>query len=322
MKFSLEKKTFTFPLKQSLKTSKGVLSERKGWIVKIISSTGKCGWGEIAPLRTAELEQCQNIFNTLGPFPKQEQLEESIQNAPGAFGFGIGSALADIEEISSYGRPQWHLQAPRSAILLPSNESLLSKLTSLIESTQSNNKKLTIKWKVAIEPNYVEEKLRDAILELLPKGSRLRIDANSGWDRKQASSWANYFSHDSRLEWLEEPLPINDLEGLIELSKQVPIALDESLIDNPLLKNNWKGWKIRHPSIEGDPRLLLKELQLGANHISISTAFETGIGRRCINHLAALQQRTPTPTSPGLAPGWRPKGNLFSDNSISVWEAI
>ena len=78
---------------------------------------------------------------------------------------------------------------------------------------------------------------------------------------------------------------------------------------------------MRHPSLEGDPRKLLEELHCGTNYISISTAFETGIGRRCIDHLAAIQQQTPTPTAPGLAPGWCPTGNLFSKNPNLVWKA-
>ena len=53
----------------------------------------------------------------------------------------------------------------------------------------------------------------------------------------------------------------------------------------------------------------------------LSTALETGIGRRWVDHLAALQAAGPTPTAPGLAPGWRPRGPLFSGDPAVVWEA-
>ena len=53
----------------------------------------------------------------------------------------------------------------------------------------------------------------------------------------------------------------------------------------------------------------------------ISTAFETGIGRRWINHLAARQVKGKNPCAPGLAPGWCPKGPLFDNNPKLVWEA-
>ena len=53
----------------------------------------------------------------------------------------------------------------------------------------------------------------------------------------------------------------------------------------------------------------------------LSTALETGIGRRFLHHLAGLQALGPTPTAPGLAPGWRPRGELFARDPETVWEA-
>jgi O-succinylbenzoate synthase len=53
----------------------------------------------------------------------------------------------------------------------------------------------------------------------------------------------------------------------------------------------------------------------------LSTALETGIGRRLLHHLAALQSLGPTPTAPGLAPGWCPEGGLFAADPDAVWEA-
>jgi len=53
----------------------------------------------------------------------------------------------------------------------------------------------------------------------------------------------------------------------------------------------------------------------------LSTAFETGIGRRWLHHLAALQHLGPTPAAPGLAPGWCPAGALFDPDPQNVWQA-
>jgi O-succinylbenzoate synthase len=53
----------------------------------------------------------------------------------------------------------------------------------------------------------------------------------------------------------------------------------------------------------------------------VSTALETGIGRRWVDHLAALQADGPTPTAAGLAPGWTPEGPLFAADPLVVWEA-
>jgi O-succinylbenzoate synthase len=66
---------------------------------------------------------------------------------------------------------------------------------------------------------------------------------------------------------------------------------------------------------------LLQALQAGVPRLMLSTAFETGIGRRLLAHLAALQAQGSTPAAPGLAPGWRPAGDLFADDPQQVWEA-
>ena len=63
------------------------------------------------------------------------------------------------------------------------------------------------------------------------------------------------------------------------------------------------------------------DLQEGVPQRMVSRAFETGIGRRWLHHLAALQMQGPTPAAPGLAPGWCPAGALFSDDPQVVWEA-
>jgi O-succinylbenzoate synthase len=73
--------------------------------------------------------------------------------------------------------------------------------------------------------------------------------------------------------------------------------------------------------VEGDPRPLLAVLQAGTPRLMLSTALETGIGRRLLQHLAALQADGPTPAAPGLAPGWRPEGALFAADPHVVWEA-
>ena len=181
--------------------------------------------------------------------------------------------------------------------------------------------RLTIKWKVATEPDPEERAVLEQLLARLPHGSRLRLDANGGWDRATAQAWAERLASDPRLEWLEQPLAPSDLDGLTALAALIPVALDESLRLDPGLRDRWPGWQVRRPSLEGDPRPLLRALTSGTPMVMLSTAFETGIGRRFLAHLAALQQDGPTPTAPGLAPGWRPAGALFANDPALVWAA-
>jgi L-Ala-D/L-Glu epimerase len=65
--------------------------------------------------------------------------------------------------------------------------------------------------------------------------ARLRLDANAGWQREQALQLIPRLV-DYEVELIEQPLPINDLEGLVWLRNQlraqgihVPIFADESV---------------------------------------------------------------------------------------------
>jgi O-succinylbenzoate synthase len=194
---------------------------------------------------------------------------------------------------------------------------------------------LSVKWKVAATDDQRERALLEWLLWRLPAQARLRLDANGGWDRATAAAWAGRLAAEPRLEWLEQPLAAEDGEGLLALARSVPVALDESLHqpdgsrrDDPTGTRGWPaqlpawpGWLVRRPALEGDPRPLLAQLQQGRPRLMLSTALETGIGMRLLAHLAALQQRGPTPTAPGLAPGWRPSGGLFATDPLLVWRA-
>lgn len=166
---------------------------------------------------------------------------------------------------------------------------------------------LTCKWKVAAAGDHAERQVLEQLLARLPAGSRLRLDANGGWDRATAWQWAERLAQDPRLDWLEQPLAPADLSGLQALARRVPVALDESLQHDPDLRRHWPGWQVRRPAVEGDPRPLLLALQqasVGAKAgggaspsgaVVLSTAFETGIAQRLVGHLATLQSRGATP---------------------------
>ena len=323
MKINLEYKPFRFSLKKKLITSKGVIKEKRGWLIHLEDSIGNHGWGEVSPMDYRDekiyLSHLQDISKTTS---SKEILEHSIISNPKYLGFGIGAALGELEGKVGLSCSDGWLKAPPSAILLPQTKDILKSIESLIHIYKRDGIPITIKWKVAIKENRKEENIMKEILQILPPNFRLRIDANGGWKINDAKRWFNLFERESKLEWIEEPLESINSNELFQLSKQIPIALDESLIQYPDLKNTWEGWQVRHPLIEGDPRILLLELKKNVSHRMISTAFETGIGRRWIDHMSAIQQKGPTPTAPGLAPGWLPKDPLFSNNPFTVWDAV
>jgi O-succinylbenzoate synthase len=307
-----------------------VLREKRGWLLRLTDAAGPAiGWGEAAPLEEPEVGAVADVlegWRRSGPPPDSGAFEALLPQLPPCLAFAVGAALAELEGQMASG---W-LDAPPSARLLPAGEvavACLEPLLAAAEGMEPLEQALTVKWKVAAAHDRLEREVLEQLLQRLPPSARLRLDANGGWNRATASAWADRLAAEPRLAWLEQPLDPDDLEGLSALAERIPVALDESLQRHPELRGRWPGWQVRRPSQEGDPRPMLARLRAGAPPephaagLALSTAFETGIARRWLSHLAALQALGPAPVVPGLAPGWQPAGNLASPEPERVWQA-
>tara|TARA_B100000214_G_C23956912_1_gene623317 strand:+ start:118 stop:1089 length:972 start_codon:yes stop_codon:yes gene_type:complete len=322
MKLIINTKAFSFKLTRKLITSRGIIYKKRGILLQIKDNDGNCGWGEVSPINTNELKKCIESLDILGKITTRDSIENNLFELPGALAFGLGSSLADLDNIIENKFNFETIDIIRSCHLLPTDIDPLESISRYINSSDKDKSSCTLKWKVSNqENNFNEEKILQKILNILPINFKLRIDPNGGWSREKAQEWSNELKNDSRLEWIEQPLKSNDIEGLFFLANQIPIALDESLVEFPFLREIWNSWQIRRPALDGDPRILLKDVERKNSKTVISTAFETGIGIRWINHLAAKQVKGNNPCAPGLAPGWSPKGPLFNSNPKSVWEA-
>jgi O-succinylbenzoate synthase len=318
----LQWRPYRFALPQAMVTSQGAWRDRAGWLLRLQAADGRLGWGEAM----VEPEQLGSLRAALAALPVElhrQVLEALLPQLPLPLVCAVGMALAELDGLGSAASGGWR-SAPPSAFLLPAGEAARAALAEALQAAAAAGHPPTVKWKVAAAPDAQERHLLEALLAQLPASGRLRLDANGGWCRATAQAWAKRLADDPRLDWLEQPLPPDDRAGLEALGRQVPVALDESLRRpggwHPAV--DWPGWLVRRPLLEGDPRPLLAALTAGTPRLMRSTALETGIGRRFLQQLAALQALGPTPTAPGLAPGWRPKGDLFAAEPERVWSAV
>jgi O-succinylbenzoate synthase len=334
-RIQLHWRPFAFPLPTPLQTAAGALIERQGWLLRLETAAGQVGWGEATPLAFGEalperLAACARALEGLSDATGTRlDWERQLPHLPPPLAFALGAALAEADGLVGPAAGGWR-PAPPSAGLLPAGAEALAVARALLEACSAPKARgagevaaepLTLKWKVGVCGETKELDWLAQLLDLLPAEARLRLDANGAFDRATAWRWAERLRGEGRLEWLEQPLDPADLVGLEALARQVPVALDESLLRDPSLRDRWPGWQVRRPSQEGDPRPLLRALEEGRSKWMVSTSFETGIGQRWLAHLAALQQAGPTPVAPGLAPGWRAPGGLGSDVPEAVWQA-
>ena len=321
MNLIFKKKSYSFKLSTKVENSKNTYLTKLGWIIKLSSNDKKIGFGEVSPLLEKDLKKCAKQLNMIPENVEEFDLSEQINIFHPCIQSAINSALAEINGKIIFKENYIFNDIDKSAILLNS-ENVISELNEIKKRQSNIGKSITIKWKVASRDNHEEEANLEEILSQIGNNIKLRIDANGSWGRKIAKRWADILKDNKNIDWLEQPLCFDDIEGMKELNKKIPIALDESLLKFPTLIDEWKGWQIRRPSQENNPVKLLRELENKKALISISSSFETGIGNRWLYHLSSLQLQGPTPKVPGLAMNKFPNSFLFLNEAKKIWDQL
>ena len=321
MNLIFQKKSYSFKLSAKVENSKTNYHTKSGWIIKLISNDKKIGFGEVSPLHKKDLKKCAKQLDMIPEYIEEFNLSEQINIFHPCIQSAINSALAEINGKIIFKENYYFDEIDKTAIFLNS-ENVISELNEIKKRQSDIGKSVTIKWKVALRNNHEEEAKLEEILSQIGNNIKLRIDANGSWGREIANRWADILKDNKNIDWLEQPLCVDDIDGLTELNKKIPIALDESLLKFPNLIDEWKGWQIRRPSQENNPVKLLRELENKKALISISTSFETGIGKRWLHHLSSLQLQGPTPKVPGLAMNKFPNSFLFLNEAKKIWDQL
>ena len=321
MNLIFQKKSYSFKLSDKVENSKTTYHTKFGWIIKLTSNDKKIGFGEVSPLHKEDLKKCATQLDMIPSYIEVLNLSEQINIFHPCIQSAINSALAEINGKIIFKGNSYFDEIDKTAILL-NHENVVSDLNEIKKRQSDIGESLTIKWKVALKNNHEEEASLEEILSQIGNNIKLRIDANGSWGREIANRWADILKDNKSVDWLEQPLCVDDIDGLTELNKKIPIALDESLLKFPNLIDEWKGWQIRRPSQENNPVKLLRELENKKALISISTSFETGIGKRWLYHLSSLQLQGPTPKVPGLAMNKFPNSFLFLNEAKKIWDQL
>ena len=321
MIINFEKKFFSFRLPSEIINSKYKISLKEGWIIRTKNKNNEVGYGEISPILKSDILVCKKEINQIPKENEEISFLEKINRMHPCIQSGINSALAEIKGEIKFRKYYPFDKINQTAILLRS-DNIIEEIKSIKKKLKYQNLNITIKWKVGIEENKKEEYLLNRILNELPKNYKLRIDANGGWTREVANRWAEILKNNNNLDWLEQPLAPEDFEGHRKLNEKIPIALDETLLQFPEFIESWDGWQIRRPSQERNPMKLMEDLIKYKRMISISSSFETGIGRRLLFHFAFVQLKGSTPKVPGLALRQTPNSSLFSNDPNTIWENL
>ncbi|MEH1882781.1 o-succinylbenzoate synthase [Nostoc sp.] len=287
---------------RSLTTNHGIWDVREGIILRLTDESGKVGWGEIAPISWFGSETLEQALDFCRQLPREitDQIIFSIPDELPACQFGFESAQEWGSEFFSMPNapcPMPHAQSFSG--LLPSGEVALNQWKMLWQQGYR-----TFKWKIGVDAIADELKIFESLIHTLPAFTKLRLDANGGLSYEEANLWLRTCDNlkangelPLEIEFIEQPLPVEQFQGMLELSTsyETAIALDESVATLGQLaachQQGWRGIFVIKPGIVGSPSRLRKFCHQHQIDTVFSSVFETAIARLAALQLAAELSR-------------------------------
>lgn len=272
-------KRFRLPLCQAVATARGeALTHREGFLIRVEFEDGLVGFGEASPLPGWSQESPDEVEKALRAWPAQNQWPPSVE-------FAMESA-----------RSAWVPERPRVAVALCGLATRVEEL--------ANMGCPSVKLKLPGEGKAAREAVRKA-RELLPAGTRLRLDANRRFPMAEALAIAREAGEDI-LEFFEEPT--FEIEKLREWPRRigVPLAVDETL----------RECGAGHPACQAASIFVIKptltggwqrclELAAMGKAVVISSSWESQVGLFALGELAA---RMPEPRMAAGLDTWHALG--------------
>ena len=325
-RIQFEFRPYRRPFRQTLKTSHGAWKHREGIILKLTDDQGRTGFGEVAPLPWFGTETQAQALAFCGQIPHQlsQHSEFAILPTLPACKFGFEIALHNLSRDIHCAE----LKACQYSALLPAGKAALSAWSPLWALGHR-----TFKWKIGVAPVAVELAWLNRLMEQLPLGAKLRLDANGGLDELAAHHWLDRCDRlGHRIEFMEQPLPAERFDDLLKLAHRyhTPIALDESVTTLEQLKTHyfrgWRGIYIIKAAVFGSPSRLKQFCVDYPIDIVISSVFETDIGRQALIDLT-VELATLLPHAPRRVLGlgtqqWLPNDGLDDPDWEALWQRL
>lgn len=316
---------FAVPFHHPYFTSSGRASTRHGLLLTLRTDAGLEGTGEASPMgtgsRKAIREMASDLEHVSSKIVDMELTtpeEWPSLEVPTELHFGIETALLDIAGKASKSSVT-DLQSGKSRSI-PVNALIAVKEPEIAWAQARNLVSegfTTLKVKVGVGNSEHDRKLVSGIREMVGPDVRLRLDPNQAWGVKDSINNINKLAQ-YNIEYVEQPIPANDIEGLRQVRGEVgvPIAVDEAIETvedlHRLLEAEAadvfiiKAGRLGGLSAAGDAmRIVWQE----GKKVVVASSLELGIGMSASIHLAATLPSHPL--AHGLATGRLLKSDLL-----------
>lgn len=309
--------SFSVRLATPLGTAHGKITARDGFLITldpVADDVDAPGIGEATPLPgwTESRTACETALRTVDSSSAPTTTIES--DAP-AVRHGITLAQADAAARGS-GRSLARFLANRHDLPTPPNSVPVNATVgdASISETAANAKAAVengygcLKVKVGVrKPKADVERLR-AVRSAVGDDVAVRADANGGWERKTAEQVLRKIER-LDIEYVEQPVPVDDLDGLAALRRtvpEVPIAVDESLAEytpDRILESDAADVLVLKPMVLGGPHATVTaalDAQRHGAEAVVTTTIDAVVARTAALHVAAA---IPNERACGLATG-------------------
>ncbi len=274
LKFAFQ--TYARSFAKPLVTAHGNWSVREGILIAVTNENGILRLGEIAPLPWFGSETFEEAIEWCRSLGSEFDENLIIPNHLPCCRFAFESARL----LQNWGLGGGSPESKSIAALLPAGSQAIEDWKALY-ATGSR----TFKWKIGVANIESELQIFQQLCDVLPEDTKIRLDANAGLSLSQAQQWLDLCDLNPNIEYLEQPLGIQDFDSMLQLSQdyKTPIALDESIATYSQLEDcynkGWRGIFVVKPAISGAPSQLKEFCKTRDLDLVFSSVFETPIGR-------------------------------------------
>jgi len=245
----------SFPLEEAAHDATGKWKEWNTVIVKVYADDGTIGIGEVGPIHGGGMEVFKAIIEgklkkmVIGenPFDREKLFEKMLGHGTSAYAFGTKGAI--VSAVASIDIALWDLVG--KVLKVPIYDLLGGKCREKIPAYASGffgkaGKPLTpeecareallyvdegftaMKMKVGFDSKSDLKRVK-AVRDAIGPDIDLMVDANQSYSFPLAVKMARLFGKYD-ITWLEEPIPINDIEAMAALTSivEIPIAAGEN----------------------------------------------------------------------------------------------
>ncbi len=300
MALRLDSEVITLKTKHPFTIARGGSSDYRVVWVRLTDRDGTEGWGEADPSsyygETADtvLAALPRLAPLLPDDPfdldvAERRLAEAAPTQSGAVRAALSAALHDLMG-KRLGQPLYRLWG------LAPDRAPVSSFTIGLDTPERMQAKVREAAAYPVLKIKLGTDRDEAILQTIRAATDkpLRVDANAGWSRERAQAMLPLLKEHG-VEFLEQPLAPDDLEGLAALRRRavLPIVVDESCIvarDIPRVAEAVDGINIKLAKC-GSLREALRMIATARAHgllVMVGCMIETSLGITAAAHFTPL----------------------------------